>query len=581
MQATTHYSRTSVGARLALVAALVLPLLAVPGEARAASLVVAPGLVHVAEDGACSLREAIANAEQDAMVHPDCPAGSGHDVVTLPAGTYDLHNGRAHGLESAFTIGTELTLIGAGAVARHGAEPTVLDAGGTMRHFHLPAGPHNPVQVSGLHLVGMRLTGGAADIGGAILSHGTLTASDVHFVANHATESGGAIATASSESVATTTLIGTRLTGNQAPTGAAIRASSAAITLLDTTVDHNVADAGSAIVVRGGSAVVHGSRVDANTGTGITSLAADTEVVATTVSRNVGALAGGLLNYATEVCGLGWCQPRSSSLVVRDSTISGNTATDGFGAGGIWSETRRDEWELGHRAIVTLTNVTIAANHAPSAQVYADVVHARNTVVVGQGCKPGRNQPPPPGHWPGWTGATNVADGDCPGVAGFTQVSDALLAPLSDNGGDVLTHLPHPASVLVDAGDQAACSEDRRAGAATDQRGSGFPRTVGPRCDIGAIEADPASAVQALRLDVETLELQHRGRGGGEGPRRALLAKLDAASRSIARGDQEATSGQLGSFTNQVEAYAGGPIMERDVERLLAGARATIGFVSR
>ena len=43
-----------------------------------------------AGNGNCSLREAIANANNDDQVQVDCLAGSGKDVITLPEGTYTL-----------------------------------------------------------------------------------------------------------------------------------------------------------------------------------------------------------------------------------------------------------------------------------------------------------------------------------------------------------------------------------------------------------------------------------------------------------------------------------------------------------
>jgi CSLREA domain-containing protein len=47
----------------------------------------------VADDGECSLREAIAAANTDSPSGSsagECPAGSGSDVVSVPPGTYNL-----------------------------------------------------------------------------------------------------------------------------------------------------------------------------------------------------------------------------------------------------------------------------------------------------------------------------------------------------------------------------------------------------------------------------------------------------------------------------------------------------------
>jgi len=40
----------------------------------------------LATDGVCTLREAVLNANNDAATYPDCAAGSGADVINLPAG---------------------------------------------------------------------------------------------------------------------------------------------------------------------------------------------------------------------------------------------------------------------------------------------------------------------------------------------------------------------------------------------------------------------------------------------------------------------------------------------------------------
>jgi CSLREA domain-containing protein len=56
-------------------------------------------------DGDCSLREAIQAANTDAAVDA-CPAGSGTDAITLPAGTYVLG--------SELAVATDQTLSGAG-----------------------------------------------------------------------------------------------------------------------------------------------------------------------------------------------------------------------------------------------------------------------------------------------------------------------------------------------------------------------------------------------------------------------------------------------------------------------------------
>ena len=44
----------------------------------------------LANDGVCTRREAILNANNNAATWPDCAAGSGADVINLPAGTITM-----------------------------------------------------------------------------------------------------------------------------------------------------------------------------------------------------------------------------------------------------------------------------------------------------------------------------------------------------------------------------------------------------------------------------------------------------------------------------------------------------------
>jgi len=58
-----------------------------PAPAFAAVITVNTTSDTLANDGQCSIREAIINANNDAATWPDCAAGSGADTIVLPAGT--------------------------------------------------------------------------------------------------------------------------------------------------------------------------------------------------------------------------------------------------------------------------------------------------------------------------------------------------------------------------------------------------------------------------------------------------------------------------------------------------------------
>ena len=68
--------------------ALVLSLVTLSLPATLANTITVNGLGDVlATNAVCTLREAIINANNNAATWPDCAAGSGADVINLPAGT--------------------------------------------------------------------------------------------------------------------------------------------------------------------------------------------------------------------------------------------------------------------------------------------------------------------------------------------------------------------------------------------------------------------------------------------------------------------------------------------------------------
>jgi CSLREA domain-containing protein len=105
-----------VALALALVAAA-------PQSAPAATIAVSTETDTVADDGYCSLREAIVSANADAAsgaTPGECPAGAGADMVTLGAGLYELTTTGPSEDASAtgdLDILTDLTVSGAGAAS--------------------------------------------------------------------------------------------------------------------------------------------------------------------------------------------------------------------------------------------------------------------------------------------------------------------------------------------------------------------------------------------------------------------------------------------------------------------------------
>jgi len=233
--------------------------------AHAAGIVVTTTDDELNADGDCSLREAIQAANTNAAVDA-CAAGSGADIITLPAGTYTLtipgtvENANATG---DLDIRTDLTLQGAGSGS------TILRAGtlgypdpganGIDRIFDLQnsgmyGAPHINVTFSGLTLANGRVPGEA---GGAMtLVNADITAQDLVFSGNAASYPGGAIyALYTSMSIDHSTF-----SYNSSQYGGAVYVQPDALTITNSTFDHNLAtsyNGGGALAISGPATIAN------------------------------------------------------------------------------------------------------------------------------------------------------------------------------------------------------------------------------------------------------------------------------------------------------------------------------------
>jgi hypothetical protein len=172
------------------------------------------------------------------------------------------------------------------------------------------------------------------------------------------------------------------------------------------------------------------------------------------------------------------------SVVVRASTISGNSAMDGGGLASpygspvsVYDSTiafntafrgELDEWFGGGGGVwgngaLRLTNSIVANNTANN--------NGRDITMAN-----------PYGPPPSITGDHNIVTSSSPAAPPDTITTDPGLLPLADHGGPTWTHALAPGSAAIDAGRPLA-------GVFFDQRGSGFPRTIGAAADIGAFES--------------------------------------------------------------------------------------------
>jgi CSLREA domain-containing protein len=211
------------------------------------------------------------------------------------------------------------------------------------------------------------------------------------------------------------------------------------------------------------------------------------------------------------------------TLAVSNTTISGNIATPSFGNGGAGIE---------NAGQLSVTNSTISGNRIPAAgsncaggissSASLPVIITNSTITdneaSGSTCGGGirrnsgkftvansiiagnRNNNVTPdvngafassgsnliGSAVG-TGFTNGVNGDHVGTLAATV--DPQLGPLQDNGGPTFTHALLSKSPAIDAGNNSLAVDPSDNSVLTvDQRGTGFPRIVHDKVDVGSFE---------------------------------------------------------------------------------------------
>ena len=263
-------------------------------------------------DGDCSLREAIQAANTDSAVDA-CPAGSGGDTITLPAGTYTLAiagTGEDSNATGDLDITSNLTINGADAAT------TIIDGGAIDRVLDIRSAS---VDVTDVTITGGR-TLSAQEDGGGIRNESTLAVTRSIVRDNTGPTSGGAGGGIYNNGVLT--IMKTTIRDNSTQAGAGIYNFGGALTLVNSTVFGNGVNA-----TVGGGLWNNGSMVITNS----------------TVSGNSPSLlGGGIISDGT--------------LELNNTTIIGNSAATG---GGIANE---------FGGTLSATN-TIVADNVPAAIV--------------------------------------------------------------------------------------------------------------------------------------------------------------------------------------------------------------------
>jgi CSLREA domain-containing protein len=483
---------------LALLTTLVLSL-RTPPIARAATITVNSTADTTADDGQCTLREAIIAANTDTAsgsVAGECAAGSDDDSIDLTgiAGTINLTGPLPD-------ISRNVALYGPGAdnltVRR--------DTGGYYRIFTVSAGAY--VDISGLTisngLVVDDLGGGIRNSGTVVLNHsivsnngtstnvvlgghgggiystGTLELNHSSVVSNSITTAandsyGGGIYSAGTLLLFSSTVSHNNTYGHHCH-GGGIR-NAGTLTMDNSTVSHNSASTGSAgdgggIHSVGGSSSVtlNNSTVSNNrsngggSGGGLwNSDGSNMELTNSTVSGNVSSRNGGGINNTG-----------NSTLTLNNSTISHNNASDS--GGGIWND---------GDSLVSFKNSVIAENTASSAGP-----DCRNIATF-------------------TSGDYNLV-GDNSGCPFAPQTNDqvgvnSLLGPLQDNGGPTETCALLSGSPAINAIPVGSCTDHQGMPITTDQRG--VLRPQGAACDMGAYEVQVTTHVFTVTKTADTAD---------------------------------------------------------------------------
>ena len=450
-------SRKAIYIRMITLFAIVLIL--IPVIASAAVITVRSARDELNEDGDCSLREAIASANQDRSFD-NCEAGNGADIIEfaprevprlfiLMRAGIDNDSGTFGDLD----ITDDLTIMGRGeaeTIIQLGADRTsiervfdIIPAAGqtisvTLANLTLTVADNLSGQTD--HGYGIRNRAGGilrleqvtirdlqsnAAGDGVVFNEGDLTLDQSSLINNLGGESGGIV------NLGTLNVLRSRILGNTGPMGGGIHNASIAI-IQSSTLAGNDSNRGGAIFnMPPGVMVIENSTLSGNQSEG----------------------AGAIDNQHV--------------LTVRHSTITDNTSN--LDTGGIRSD-----------SVVRLSHTILAGNTAavlPQMDCNGADITSLGYNLSGVGC-------------PNTGMGDQMVSGDL--------VLTAILEPLQDNGGPTPTHALQSGSLAIDAGgvDCPPPGVDQRgAPRPSDGDGDGLPA-----CDIGAFEADPVASDQPLLL---------------------------------------------------------------------------------
>ena len=453
----------------------------------------------IADDGHCSLREAVIAANTDSAFH-GCPAGNGADTIdfssslSFPA-TFTLAlsgGGEDDSLTGDLDLHGNLTITGVGPGS------IILDGNDIDRVIDIHPGAH--INLSGLTIQNGKPPG--AEVGGGIRNVGSLAISNNQVNNNHAGgifNDGGGVQLTSVDITGTINGYGLenrnsgvlsydagQISSNQ---GGGIYNDSSSATLSNLSVLNNadgggISNTGFSLtklninlsLIAGNSSSANGGGIY-NEGIGAVADISDTRITANTAFASGGGVSNnGLMTITSSTLDQnqaragGGIDHGGGQLKLINDTISNNKAFDNGGG-------------LYNRSAVTAANLTLTGNKSDGfgtgGNIFNDTAQLAisNSIVANSAVDGNCFNSGGAIH----SGGHNLEDGNS---CDFTDLGDMvetlpLLGPLQYNGGATPTHALASNSPAIGNGDNDLCP-------LVDQRGVVRPQGLG--CDIGAYE---------------------------------------------------------------------------------------------
>lgn len=457
----------------------------------------------VAQDGMCSLAEAIDNANDDDATHGDCAVGSGADVVVLDlAADYVLDQVHTvfRGPNGLPPVRSEIVIEGYGStIERSTAAPDfrllAVEPTGALelRHLTLRNGGPGGLNSGGaiynrqgvVRLVSTVVTDSTAFEGGGLFNDAgsmTLNNSFVSLNTAQAGEGGGIRSYAGFEEAALV-VERTVVADNRAVQGGGVATEGSEVRILDSTISGNVAYSELGFAWCGGMILVGGA----------------VDIVGSTITGNITESLVERSGFGGGVC------IADNTTTISNSTISGNEARGAATTTGRMTGRGGGIMVIGGAALgsptsdtfVTLENSTICDNSAAylggGVSVYrnsgdfAVELQIRNTIVADNLEEDGSLLGNCIAESPAVITSAdfNVADDStCELTSPNDQVvADVRLSPLGDHGGPTWTHAIEEASPAIDIGGECSSADQRGYLRPADGDGDGMAA-----CDSGAVE---------------------------------------------------------------------------------------------